>query len=167
MNLLEKDELQELLIKCWMSHDGMWFYHCLRDFGIEKANELNLASIRSLSEVEVPRITKALGMQKERIKTFEELKEVIDGLFGVVKANFMQFKYSFPSENCMNWEVQRCFAYEGMKRMGVIDRYQCGLLYRVKCWIDVLGLKCEITPQWGPCMLHHEGKCSGELKFFF
>lgn len=167
MNLLEKDELKELLIKCWMSHDGMWFYHCLQKFGMEKANELNLASIRSLSEIEVPRITKALGIQKERIKTFEELKEVINGLLGIVKASFMQFKYSFPSENCMHWEVQRCFAYEGMKRMGVIDRYQCGLLHRVKCWMDVLGLKCRITPQLGSCMLPNDGKCSGEMKFFF
>jgi hypothetical protein len=167
MNLLEKDELKELLIKCWMTHDGMWFYHCLQNFGMEKANALNLASIRSLSEVEVPRIAKALRIQRERIKNFEELKEVIHGLFGVVKANFMEFKYDFPSENRMRWEVQRCFAHEGMKRMGVIDRYQCGLLYRVKCWIDVLGLKCDITPRWGTCGLHHDGNFSGEIEFFF
>jgi len=42
VNLLEKDELKELLIKCWMSHDGMWFYHCLQKFGIEQANEIKL-----------------------------------------------------------------------------------------------------------------------------
>lgn len=71
MNLPGKDELKELLIKCWMSHDAMWFYHCVKNLGIEKANELNLASIRSLSEIEVPRIMKALGLKKERIQTFE------------------------------------------------------------------------------------------------
>jgi hypothetical protein len=150
-----------------MTHDGMWFYHCLQNFGMEKANALNLASIRSLSEIEVPRIAKALRIQRERIRNFEEFKEIIHGLFGVVKANFMEFKYYFPSKNCMHWEVQRCFAHEGMKRMGVIDRYQCGLLYRVKCWIDVLGLKCDITPQWGSCRLHYDGNCSGEIELFF
>ncbi len=167
MNVIGKDELKELLIKCWMSHDAMWFYNCLQEFGIKKANDLNLASIRSLSKIEVPRITRALGIEKEKIGTFEELKESIDGLFGIVKGEFMEFEYDFPAENCMRWKVQRCFAYEGMKRMGVSDQYQCGLLHRVKCWIDVLGVKCTVTPQVQSCLMVKDGKCAGEVKFFF
>jgi len=137
--------------------------------GDKKANSytMNLASIRSLSEIEVPRISKALGIEKEKTNTFEELKEVIDGLFGVVRGKFMQFKYFFPSENCMQWEMQRCFAYEGVKRSGVIDQYRCGILYRVKCWFDILGLKYTLTPPLGFCLMHNGGKCSGEIRFCF
>jgi len=167
MKSMEKDELKELLIKCWMSHDAMWFYHCVQNLGIEKANELNLASIRSLSEIEVPRIMKALGFKKERIQTFEDLKEVLDGLFGIVKGDFMQSQFSFSSENGMHWEMQHCFAYEGVKRMGVIDQYRCGILYRVKCWIDVLGLNHSITPPVDFCLIHSIGRCSGDFKFYF
>jgi hypothetical protein len=167
MKSMGKDELKELLIKCWMSHDAMWFYHCVQNLGIEKANELNLASIRSLSEIEVPRMTKALGLKKERIQSFKDIKEVIDGLFSIVKGNFMQSKFSFPSENCMHWEMQRCFAYEGVKRMGMIDQYRCGIIYRVKCWIDVLGLNHSITIPVDFCMMHSIGRCSGDFKFYF
>jgi hypothetical protein len=163
---MEKRELKELLIKCWMSHDAMWFYTCLQEFGIEKANELNLASIRSLSKIEVPRILRALGINKEKVTTFEELKASIDGLFGILKGNFMGFEYSFPEDHCMRWVVLRCFAYEGMKRMGVIDRYQCGLLHRVACWSEVLGVECTVTPQVESCLMVKDGKCSGEVKFF-
>lgn len=27
-------QLKEILNKNWMTHDGMWFYHCLRECGI-------------------------------------------------------------------------------------------------------------------------------------
>ncbi|MBK5093721.1 MAG: hypothetical protein JJE48_09430 [Actinobacteria bacterium] len=41
MRTLETDELKELLVKCWMTHDGSWFYSCMREFGVEAANRLN------------------------------------------------------------------------------------------------------------------------------
>ena len=166
MNPLGKDELKELLIKCWMTHDGMWFANCLQQLGIEKANALNWASIKSLSAIEVPRISKALGIEKGEIKTFEKFKEVFEALFGIVKGNFMQFRYSFPSENCMQWEMERCFAYEGIKRLGAIDQYQCGPLYRIQCWLDVLGLKYRFNPPVSSCLIQNVGRCIGEIRFF-
>ena len=38
-------DLKELLVKCWMTHDAMWFLHTLNDGGIEKANKINKAAI--------------------------------------------------------------------------------------------------------------------------
>jgi len=46
-------ELKDLLIKNWMTHDGMWFYHCLQELGIEQTNRLNKAAIKSLAEIEI------------------------------------------------------------------------------------------------------------------
>jgi hypothetical protein len=164
---LEKMELKELLIKNWITHDGMWFYHCQQEFGIEKTNALNLAAIKSLSAIEVPRISKALGLEKGAIKTFENFKKTFSSIFRVVKGDFMEFEYGFTSDNCLQWEMARCFAYEGMKRMGVIDQYQCGVIYRIQCWMAVLGLNCRFDPPAGLCLLHKTGKCSGEIRFFF
>ena len=49
---LQKEEIIDLLNRCWMTHDGMWFYHGLKNFGIAKANELNKAAIKSLAPME-------------------------------------------------------------------------------------------------------------------
>ena len=38
---LDKKQLKELLVKCWMTHDGSWFYNCARELGIDAANKLN------------------------------------------------------------------------------------------------------------------------------
>ena len=62
---LGKEELIDLLNRCWMTHDGVWFYHCLQEFGIEKANHLNKAAIKSLAPIEIERIKKALGIDKK------------------------------------------------------------------------------------------------------
>jgi len=69
---LIKNELKELLNKGWMTHDAMWFYHCLEEFGIEKTNRINLADIKSMSAIEIKRYQKALGLEK--VDTFDEFK---------------------------------------------------------------------------------------------
>jgi hypothetical protein len=164
---LDQSGLKELLIKNWMTHDGLWFYHCLQEFGIEKANALNLAAIKSLAAIEVPRIAKALSLKKEEVKTFEDFKRFFPRLFSVVKGDFMEFDYHFTDRESLVWEMHRCFAHEGMKRMGVIDQYRCGVLYRIMCWLEVLGLNCSITPPVDLCLLQKTGRCSGEIRFFF
>ena len=63
-----------------MTHDSMWFSHCTREFGIDKANKLNKAAIKSLAPIEVKRIKTALGIKKQPIETFEELSTFSVGL---------------------------------------------------------------------------------------
>ena len=82
---LNKHQLKELLVKCWMTHDGSWFYNCVKEFDIATANKLNKASIKSLAPIEIQRITEALGTKNVKIETFEQLKTFIDNGFSVLK----------------------------------------------------------------------------------
>jgi hypothetical protein len=52
MKTLEKDELKEILIKNWMTHDAMWFYHCLQECGINKTNKINKAAVRAMGIID-------------------------------------------------------------------------------------------------------------------
>lgn len=165
MKSLNPKELQELILKCWMTHDAMWFYHCLREFGIEKANHLNKSAIRSLAAIEIERIRKAFGI--EEIKNFDDLGNLVDAGFAVLKGDFMGFEYTFQSENVVHWEMQKCFAHSGMTRLGVIDRYECGVVYRVTCWFDSLGIKYDVTPPVERCIMHTTGSCRGDFRFCF
>ena len=63
LNKIEKREIRDLLGKGWLTHDGMWFYHTYQELGIEKANKLNKAAIRSLAPIEIKRVKKALGIK--------------------------------------------------------------------------------------------------------
>ena len=160
---LNKQELKELLLKCWMTHDGAWFYNVYKKYGIEVANRLNKEAIKNLSILEIQRIRKALGMKNIEIETFEQLKEFIDNGFSILKGDFMKFKYTFPRKNHMYWEMDKCFAFEGMKMIGVNKGYECGLIYRVCCWLDTLGIEYELNPDINECLLYTQEKCTGDI----
>lgn len=78
-------------------------------------------------------------------------------------------KYSIESKgmNRISAVWRRCFAYEGIKAMGVIDRYECGIMARVESWFDALGVKYEVDPKVTGYMMHTEGRCYREYTFFF
>ncbi len=160
---LDKLELKELLVKCWMTHDGAWFYNTVKEYGIDAANKLNKGAIRNLSVLEMKRIRKALGMENVKITTFEQLKKFIDDGFSILKGGFMKFQYTFPETNRMHWEMDKCFAFEGMKMIGIKQGYECGVIYRVCCWLDALEIKYELKPKINECSLYSQEKCVGDI----
>lgn len=161
----DKEELKELLNKGWMTHDGMWFFHCLQECGIEKTNRINKAAIKSMAKVEIKRMQKALDVEK--IDTFSTFKDFMEGVYEIVKADFMNFTYSFPGENLLHMDMLTCFAYDGIQRMGVIDQYQCGIFERIKGWLEALGVQYSVTPDMAGCMMHTEGKCFRDFRLNF
>ncbi len=165
MKTLEGSELKELLVKCWMTHDGTWFYNCMLEFGIDAANRVNKAAIRSLAPIELRRVTKALGIKGDGIESFDELKQAVDGAFSVVGGDFMGFDYDFSEENVLHWDMHKCFALEGMKMIGAYDGYECGVLYRVMCWLDNLGVEYVVEPAIEGCLMRETGRCSGTVRF--
>ncbi|MBM3118952.1 MAG: hypothetical protein FJ006_05275 [Chloroflexi bacterium] len=165
MKTLRKKELKEILIKNWMTHDAMWFYHCLQECGIERTNKINKAAVRAMGKIEIKRIQKAAGIDK--VETSEDLKLLIEVAWGTIKGDFMKQTYSFPSENVLRGEMKSCFAYEGIKRIGAIDHYQCGIFDRIEGWLDSLGIKYSVTPQVAGCMMHTEGRCFRDYRFYF
>jgi hypothetical protein len=165
MRSLEREELKQLLIKCWMTHDAMWFRHCIEVCGIEKANHINKAAVRSMAAIEIRRVAKALGV--DDVQSMDTLRELIDAAWQLIKADFMEFTYSYPAPGAMRWDVGRCFAFEGVTQLGVADRYQCGIFPRVEAWFDALGIKYTVTPVMTGCMMQSEGECSREYTFTF
>jgi len=67
----------------------------------------------------------------------------------------------------MQAQWDSCFAHEGMKALGVADRYECGIMLRIDTWLNTLGIKFEVEPKIAGCMMHTDGKCFFEYRFFF
>lgn len=162
---MKKKDLKELLIKCWMTHDGMWFFHCLQECGIEKTNKINKAAIKSMAKIEIKRIQNIFGIDK--INTFGELQDIIKNALEVFKADFMEFNHSFPSKNHMRCEMFKCWAYNGIKRLGVIDDYECGIFDRIDSWLDNLGINYEANPKIENCLMNDNRKCYRDYTFYF
>ena len=170
MGLIENDfqkETVSLLNKCWMTHDGMWFFHCLKELGIEKTNEMNKAAIQSLATIEIPRIRKMIQLE-DAIETFEDVKRLFNGMIEFIIPDFMNLSVSYPKENVIQWnsEDRNCFAYKGIQRIGAIEKYECGVLFRIQCWLNALKIPHRFEPEIGLCKMHHEGFCKGCIHLF-
>ncbi len=162
---LETKQLKELLNKGWMTHDAMWFYNSLLEVGIEKTNKINRAAVKAMAAVEIKRMKKALGIAE--IKTFDQLFELFEASMYIVSGDFMKYKFYCPRPNVIHGEWESCFAYEGIKALGVIDRYECGIMDRIEAWWDALGLQWKVEPKVTGCMMHTEGRCYREYTFVF
>jgi len=168
---VSKSELRDLLGKGWLTHDGMWFYSVYREYGIEKANKLNKDAIKAMVPFEVQRLTQILDFQKAGLKSVDGVKDfLLCGMDLILPASvFSKLHFSVPSGNVIHWEWEKneCFAYKGMQRMGVIDSYECGVMYRIECWFESLGLRFIATPRPGKCRMHEKGCCAGDYEFQF
>lgn len=166
---LAVEEIVELLNRCWMSHDGMWFFQCFRTLGIDQANLLNKSAIRSLAPLEIARLRQAMGKEDNRIESYTEFKEFFTFAAKLVIPDFMGARMSFPRENTLHWEFEpaQCFAYRGLKRIGAIEGYECGVIYRIECWLEALGLAFEVKPRPVRCLMLAGGACAGDFEIVF
>ena len=166
MKKLDKNEVKELFSKNWLTHDAMWYGSCMQELGPEKANQLNKTAVQLMATIEIKRIVKLMDKPKGvTIKTFRELAEIIGTAFQLVQPGFLTFDFSFPEKNLLRGQFNECFAHDGVKRYGMIEDYECGIVERVKGWLNSLGVKYEMTPDFTGCLMHQNGIC--EIDFCF
>ncbi|MBW1680124.1 MAG: hypothetical protein JRF59_07320 [Deltaproteobacteria bacterium] len=165
------EEIKDFLGKGWLTHDGMWFYHCSRTLGMEVTNRLNRQAIRSLAAVEMERAREVLGARDEELRYFEGFARFMAESLEMIlpRAVFSRARFTYRDGHIMawEWEKDRCFAYRGMKQMGVIDEYLCGVMHRIECWIDYLGVGYTMEPRVERCLMHTRGACAGEIHLNF
>ena len=169
LDKIEKTEIRNLLGKGWLSHDGMWFYHTCSEFGIEKANELNKAAIKSLAPIEMNRMKRILGVTRQKFVDFDELVQFMYASLELTLPDSVLKTFHFtssPGNLRWKWDGMQCFAYKGMKQMGVIDGYRCGVMYRIECWLEALDIRYSMKPAIKGCLMHEKGVCEGDIQVF-
>ncbi len=162
---VDREDMKDFLGKGWLTHDGMWFYHTYLNSGMDTANKLNREAIKTLSAIEMARAKKVLEVSEDELKTFESLRDfLLESLRLILPASvYSRSSFTSPAANVLHWEWRdgECFAYQGMKQIGIIDEYICGVIYRIQCWLEHLGIPYEVEPKIEKCIMHETGKCSG------
>lgn len=163
---LTKEQVHDLLGKGWLTHDGMWFLHAAENLGIETANALNKSAIRSPADVEMGRMRRAMGVTDGALAVDDAVALVRDGLM-VTMPDSVSAGFELRSQAgrmTWEWEEGRCFAHRGMERADLLGGYECGVLFRLACWLDVLGVDHEFDPPMGRCLMVDGGECRGEVR---
>jgi len=164
---IEKERLRDLLGKGWLSHDGMWFLAVLNELGIEAANRLNRSAIESLAPVELRRYLKEFGGDAGTVVTTDGVYTFMKDALDVVLPSSVRsgFGITMTGKDRIGWEWKghSCFAYQGMKMLGVESEYQCGVIYRIECWLKVMGIHYTVSPEIDRCLIPLQDACRGEF----
>ncbi|MBM4325347.1 MAG: hypothetical protein FJ115_17480 [Deltaproteobacteria bacterium] len=162
---LSFDIQKDLLIKGWMSHDARWFMAVKEHFGMEAASRLNQKVARDLGRVEMKRFMKALNLSPSRnMEEYLNIKNAALSLFG---PDLIEYEIKILDHQSYEMRLKRCFAYENVVRAGIKDQYDCGIFARLQGWIDAQGLKHELKPPLGKCMMVLGKECSYTIRLIF
>ncbi|MCP3936745.1 MAG: hypothetical protein GY708_15385 [Actinomycetia bacterium] len=166
LETIDKEKLQALLLRNWMTHDAMWFMHSVQELGIERANQLNRAAVHDMAAIEAVRIAKLAGL--EGVRTLDDVRQFVDAVIELVMPDFLHFDVKWsPDNNSVQFEISKCFAYEGVAGLGVAAEYECGIYERIYGWLDALGLEYQATPTGPLCSMHHTGSCVRMIEITF
>lgn len=158
MSAMSAAELRGLLIRNWLTHDAMWFATAVDTLGVEQANRLNRTAARSMAVVEAKRLRRLIGM--DEVRTGAEFRRFFDFAIDTVIPDFMDFGVHWTrKDTVLDLAVTKCFAYDGVKMLGVADAYECGTFERVRGWLEGLRVAFTETPLAVLCTMHHEGTC--------
>ena len=165
MEKLTRNEIKELLGKCWITHDAMWYAHALFTHGIDEANRLNRAAIKSMVDIELGRFLKAMDLTPDQVRSFEGFKTFFQSVQELVIPDFMNVTARFKTPDTLSWQFNEkgCFAYNGVKRLKMENHYQCGVLYRIQCWLTYLEIPFEMSPVPRTCLTAEQGLCQGSF----
>jgi len=164
---LDRTEVRDLLAKGWLTHDGMWFDVAARSQGVEAANDLNRAAIRAMVPFEVSRLCEALRVDPATMGDAAAVARfVAAGIRLVTPESVASHLRVWAGESSLHWEWDEgeCFAYRGMQRFGWLDGYRCGVIYRIECWLEALGVRPRGAPVLEQCVMRSSGRCAGGLE---
>jgi hypothetical protein len=149
LDSLTHEDREIILLRNWISHDGHWFRHVAEEFGPEAANMLNMRTCRSIGKTDWFCLVKALGI--ETVESLVQFLEVFEAAWQLYGPPHIDVDITIK-DNRITVQVKKCFAYEGVKSVGMEKIYDCGIFERIRSWIDAAGIEYELKPPIGKCL---------------
>ncbi len=150
------EEREKILLRNWMSHDGHWFRHVAEEFGPEVANKLNMRTCSSIGRTDWFRLVKALGIDK--VEGLEQFLEIFKAAWQLYAPPNITIDMTIK-DNQITAQVKKCFAYDGVKGLGMEGIYDCGIFRRIRSWLDAAEVKYELEPPIGKCLKAQGKEC--------
>ncbi len=165
LTALNREQLKDILLRNWMTHDALWYGEVALKLGMNEASPMNLRVCRKLGRIEFRRLMEMVKATPP--SNMVEYRELFDLVKGVFVPSFMQWHVEYLGNDAQVFHVSDCFAYRGMEKAGVIADYECGIFERIEGWFDAMGLRYERIPDLSRCLKFKGEACVITVKFSF
>ncbi|MFX0043764.1 MAG: hypothetical protein ACFE8L_12705 [Candidatus Hodarchaeota archaeon] len=161
INSLSNETKIEILRKNWMSHDARAQMAIVREFGWEKGNQLNKMIIFEMGKVMMFRLINALNLPK--VKDVNDLFNIcLTAMEFYYPPPSMSYKFEYVSENELLGIVEKCSVIEQVKKLRVLDHYECGCFSMRSGWYKALNV--DIEEVCLSCIKDGDNQCRVALK---
>jgi len=161
---LSTEEREDLIRRCWYTHDARWYMAVAQEFGVEAANRLNRRVCRALGKAEMRRLAKALGIAGPT--TVQELVQVIETAFRFfAPPPLTQLEIRVVDDHSYETWMKRCFIHDNVSKAGIAPFYVCAALDRIQGWHEALGLPLAEEPPAVACAKVQGGECRPVIDF--
>ena len=126
---------------------------------------MNLRVCRKLVQIEFGRLMKMVETPSP--KNIEEYQELFERGKQVFFPDFVSAQISYPGNDLQVFHFLDCFAHEGMKKLGLLADYECGIFERIEGWFHAMGLKYTRTPDLSRCLKLKGKECKITVQFHF
>ena len=150
-------EREQLLVKCWMSHDARWFNAVAREFGMAAANRVNQAAVRDAARAEAQRVGRALGISPP--KDAAGCLQAQQALIGLLGPDLLDYDAKVAGADAYRITVKRCFAHENVEKAGIASQYDCGIFARIEGWLEGMGMDHQVDPPLKGCLKAQGKEC--------
>lgn len=162
---LDLEQLRDLLMKNWMTHDALWYGEVAKASGMAVASPMNLRVCRKLGQIEFGRLMRMVGASPPKdMGQYRELFELGQQAFF---PDFVSVQIDYPARDTQVFRVLDCFAHKGMAKAGLLADYECGIFERIEGWFDAMALQYTRTPDLGRCLKFLGKDCTVTVQCFF
>jgi hypothetical protein len=163
--VINRDQLKDILLRNWLTHDALWYGEVAEKFGMAEASPMNLRVCRKLGRIEFKRLMSLAGAPPP--KNFEAYRELFELGQEVFVPEFITIHIDYPGNSTQVFQVSECFAHQGMKKLGLLADYECGIFERIEGWFDAMGLRYTRTPDLSRCLKFKGEECRITVQFHF
>jgi hypothetical protein len=160
---LVPEQVKDLLLRNWMTHDSLWYTEVADRWGMTEASPMNLRVCRKLGRIEFGRLLKAANAAPPR--NFNQYRALFELGVEVFVPDFINLQIEYPGDDSQIFHVAECFAHKGMVKADLIADYQCGIFERIEGWFDAMGAGYIRTPDLSRCLKYRGEECKVRVRF--
>lgn len=135
---LSPDDRENILRHNWWGHDGRWYLFVAKEFGFQKANDMNMAINKAVGKLEIKNLMAISGMNQESIRP--NLLQVLKINLELCAKDVFSIKGFVKEGPNFVLRISSCPAHSGSQKAGYMSHYQCACFKRAEGWFEAIGV---------------------------
>ncbi|MBW1642877.1 MAG: hypothetical protein JRJ39_11950 [Deltaproteobacteria bacterium] len=142
---LSANDRENILRNNWWGHDGRWYLFVSKEFGFEKANEMNMAINKAVGKLEMKNYMDVSKIDEEYIK--RDLVQNLKLNLELCAQDVFTIMDFYDEDNHFILKISRCAAHFGTQKADYMRNYKCACFKRIEGWFDAIGVNATVLIQ--------------------